>query len=136
MKDLKSFGRKDSSWRECNLVKNTFKEYFAEGEALFVKGPRNLSDRVQARSVPKDHVHQVRGRERRLKSRTTKTIKIERDLTKETHLPSSNLDGADHFEPFHSSNWRRTSKRMITLDLNHLGNQREVFFFLFGAMRA
>ena len=36
----------------------------------------------------------------------------------------SNLDRADHFGPFHGSNRRRGSKRMITLDLNHFGFQR------------
>ena len=51
-------------------------------------------------------------------------VALGRDLTRETHVPSSNLDGADHFGPFHGSNRRRESKRMITLDPNHFGFQR------------
>jgi len=48
------------------------------------------------------------------KARTTKTGKVEGDLTRETLVPSSNLEGADHFGMFHGSNRQRKSKRMIT----------------------
>ena len=55
--------------------------------------------------------HQVRGREGALKSRATKTGKVEGHLPRESHVPFSNLDKAGHFGPFHGSNRRRRSRR-------------------------
>ena len=49
---------------------------------------------------------------------------MEGDLTTETHIPLSNLDRVDHFGPFHGSNRRRKSKKMMTLDPNYFGFQR------------
>ena len=42
----------------------------------------------------------------------------------EPQFSSTNLDRAGHFGPFHGSNRRRSSKQMITLDLNHFGFQQ------------
>ena len=38
-----------------------------------------------------------------------------------SEFSSTNLDRAGHFGPFHGSNWRRSGKQLITLDLNHFG---------------
>ena len=53
--------------------------------------------------------YQVRGREEGAQEQGPPRPAKSRDLTRETHVPSSNLDRADHFGPFHGSNRRRRS---------------------------
>ena len=86
-----------------------------------VLGERAAHGGNHAKPSPKDHghlvnlqegkrckeQHQVREEKGGSRARTTKTGKVEGDLTR-----ASNLDRADHFGPFHGSR-RRKIKRMI-----------------------
>ena len=103
-----------------------------------VLGERAAHGGNQVNPSPKDHghlvnlqrgegckeQHQVRGREGGLKSKDYQDRQSRGRPYWRDHVPSSNLDRADHFGPFHGSNRRRKRKRMITLDLNHFGFQR------------
>ena len=126
----RNLGERSSTWRKKNGEEERVVPSESNPDALRKKreggaeeGNQTLFNHQVDLSISKVR-RQVRGREGGSRARTTKTGKVEETLLERpTALPQTWIEQI-HFGPFHGSNRRRKSRRMITLDLNHFGFQR------------